>query len=267
MKGIVFDLKRFATHDGPGIRTSVFLKGCPLKCLWCHNPESINPKPEMITILDRKKCLDLSSSCTTHQIGREISSQDLFKELIKDKPFFEESGGGLTFTGGEPLLQSDFLLELLTQAKTEKIHTAVDTSGFADFAIFEKINPFTDLYLYDLKIIHTQSHLKYTQVENSIILENLKKLNKIARKIYIRIPLIPDLTDHEDNIHQICEFVQDYNTVEEISLLPFNSLYLSKYQRFNMKSALKNTVRQSDKHLLHLKQIAESYHLKVNIGG
>jgi len=267
MNGVVFDLKRFATHDGPGIRTSVFLKGCPLNCLWCHNPESINPLPETITLLDKKKCLNLSSSKTIHSVGKEITADLLFSELVKDKIFFDESNGGLTFTGGEPLFQPDFLLHLLKLAKHHAIHTAVDTSGFADYSVFKSINPFTDLYLFDLKLMNPDLHHKYTGVSNSIILDNLANLNTDQKSVILRIPLIPDITDTFENISEIADFSSHLNNVISVSLLPFNPLYQSKCRRFNLKTSLSNITKQSDSHLQNLKKILEASNLTVNIGG
>lgn len=274
MNGIVFDLKKFATHDGPGIRTSVFFKGCPLKCQWCHNPESIYPLPEEIIIYDRQKCLNLSSSKTIHTIGKEISAVSLFDEIIKDKVFFEESKGGVTFTGGEPLMQSDFLLEMLMLCKNSNIHTAVDTSGFAPFSEFERINEYVDLYLYDLKLFDSKKHIQYTQQDNALIIDNFMKLQTIAKEIIIRIPLIPEINDTDDHIKEILNFLSSaFNQVDcsdkqphsfkEINLLPFNNLFESKYHKFHLKHSLKHLKKQNDKRLTELKALVESYHFKV----
>ncbi len=275
MNGIVFDLKKFATHDGPGIRTSVFFKGCPLKCQWCHNPESIYPLPEEIIFYDRQKCLNLSSSKTIHTIGKEISAEALFDEILKDKIFFDESNGGVTFTGGEPLMQSDFLLEILMLCKKENIHTAVDTSGFAPFNAFEKINHYVDLYLYDMKLYHSEKHIQYTQQDNALIHENLVKLQSIAKEIIIRIPLIPQINDSNEEIEAILSFLnsainqcdlskKQAHPVKEINLLPFNTLFESKYHKFHLNHSLKHLNKQSDERLAELKALVEHYHFKVN---
>jgi pyruvate formate lyase activating enzyme len=267
MNGIVFDLKRFATHDGPGIRTSVFLKGCPLKCQWCHNPESINPQPEEIIIYDRKKSLNLSCSTTIHQIGKEISAEELFNEFKKDKIFYEESNGGVTFTGGEPLFQTPFLKELLQLCKSEGIHTALDTSGYADFESFKQINDLVDLYLYDLKLMDPEQHLKYTLTDNQLILDNLQKLNSIAKNIWIRIPLIPGINDTQENIQASANFLSHLIPKREVCLLPFNSLFENKYHKFKKSPQLNGLKRQNEDKLAEIKSVFETSQLSVQIGG
>jgi pyruvate formate lyase activating enzyme len=177
-KGFIFDIKKYSINDGPGIRTTVFLKGCPLNCLWCHNPESRNMKPERISASSYSWNF-YSQSCDPEIIGREASTNEIFGEIKKDIPFYEESSGGVTFSGGEPLLQINFLKSLLTICKTSGIHTAVDTSGYVPYANFETILSLTDLFLFDIKIVSEELHHKYTGVSNKLIMENLQKLTSI----------------------------------------------------------------------------------------
>ena len=173
LKGLIFDIKRFAVHDGPGIRTSVFLKGCPCSCRWCHNPESIKPYPQKIS---KTISLDGKTFKKEEFIGSSMCVFDVMSEIRKDKIFYDESGGGVTFSGGEPLMQSEFLLELLKECKNENIHTTVDTSGFVNEGKLLEIIDYVDLFLYDLKLINNELHKKYTGVSNKMILQNIQIL-------------------------------------------------------------------------------------------
>lgn len=188
MGGVVFDIKRFAVHDGPGIRTTVFLKGCPLRCRWCHNPESLEASP-----CELPKTYHIGTSTFTEMetVGREMSVEELMRELRKEKVFMDESGGGVTFSGGEPLFQPAFLKEMLMACKAEGMHTVVDTSGYAASTVLDSILPFTDLFLFDLKIIDTEIHSHWTGVGNSIILANFDRLISAGARVRVRIPLIP----------------------------------------------------------------------------
>lgn len=188
MGGVVFDIKRFAVHDGPGIRTTVFLKGCPLRCRWCHNPESLEASP-----CELPKTYHIGTSTFTEMetVGREMSVEELMHELRKEKVFMDESGGGVTFSGGEPLFQPAFLKEMLMACKAEGMHTVVDTSGYAASTVLDSILPFTDLFLFDLKIIDTEIHSHWTGVGNSIILANFDRLISAGARVRVRIPLIP----------------------------------------------------------------------------
>jgi len=266
LKGIVFDIKKFAVHDGPGIRTTVFLKGCPLKCQWCQNPESINPKCETIIKINRKKNLNLSYSETKEVFGREVSADEIFDEVKKDMLFYE-NGGGVTFSGGEPLMQVDFLLELLKKSKSEDFHTAVDTSGMSEFMNFEKILPFTDLFLYDIKIFNDELHKKFTGVSNKTILGNLKKIIAAGANIKVRIPLIPAITDTHENIDRITDFLNNTKKIKQIDILPFNTIYKNKYLKMNLENNLKGLERQSEKKLEEIRKLIVSKGFEVQIGG
>lgn len=267
MKGIVFDIKKYAIHDGPGIRTTIFLKGCPLKCIWCHNPESIKPECETITIINRKKALNLSYSETKEVFGREISSDEIFEEIKKDLLFYDDSGGGVTFSGGEPMMQPEFLLDLLKRCREYDIHTVVDTSGMARWQDFEKVSEFTNLFLYDLKIFDSAQHLKYTGVKNEQILDNLEKLTKQGSKVRVRIPLIPEITDTPGNVGAIVGLVKELPNITGVDILPFNTIYESKYKKMNQKNKLANLKKQSSEYLNKLKADIEEAGFVVKIGG
>lgn len=265
MKGIVFDIKRFAVHDGPGIRVTAFLKGCPLACRWCHNPESISPLictvPKTVRISDKTFVED-------ETVGYEISPEDLMKEFRKEQVFMEESGGGITFSGGEPLVQPEFLAASLRLCKKENFHTAVDTSGFSLWKNFEAIMPFTDLFLYDIKSMNDDVHKAYTGVSNRLILENLFRLLQAGVRIRIRIPMIDRITFTPENIEQTIAFLKNMpSPVEGVDLLPYHNTASHKYIRFNIKNELKETPSMTKNELAEIKYIFESAGFMTGIGG
>ncbi|NOR45629.1 MAG: glycyl-radical enzyme activating protein [Candidatus Delongbacteria bacterium] len=246
MKGTIFNIQKFSLHDGPGIRTTVFFKGCPLSCVWCHNPESINGNIE--TTFTEEKCIDCdickgirdistAEKCPAdaiETIGYKVSVDELFSEIEKDKEYYETSNGGVTFSGGEPLLQSDFLLEILKKCKENGIHTSIDTCGHVRQSDLEKINEYVDLYLYDLKLIDNELHKSYTALGNDLILENLKYLSEKGKRIFLRLPLIPEVTDTEKNISEIIEFLKGIN-FEQINLLSYHGYAKNKYIKLGME--------------------------------
>ena len=250
-KAIFFDIQRNSFVDGPGIRTTVFFKGCNLRCAWCHNPESQSAKPQMMFYKDKctgcGKCksvcpyhleqCELCGKCTLYcpvdarkVCGKEHTVDEVLKEVLKDKAFYETSGGGVTFSGGECMLQIDFLVEILKKCKENGIHTAVDTAGHIPFESFEKILPYTDLFLYDIKIFDSQKHKQYVGVGNELILENLKKLFERKVKLWIRIPIIPDVNDSIEEIQKIKDFLKTIGTAEKIELLPYHAMGENKYR-------------------------------------
>jgi len=237
--GMIFDIKKFAVHDGPGIRTTVFMKGCPLNCIWCHNPESRSNEYEKI--VKKTKVVGKEFSAETF-IGKEVNTSEVIFEVLKDKIFYEESKGGVTFSGGEPLMQSEFLRELLETSKGNELHTAVDTCGFAARKVFVKILPFTDLILYDLKLINDKLHKKYTGVSNKQIIENLQFLISEKVNVIIRIPLIPTITDTEENISEIIRYLHEVNYEGQINLLPFHKTANNKYKNLNMINPMENLI-------------------------
>ena len=259
--GIIFDIKKYAIHDGPGIRTTIFFKGCSMDCQWCHNPESKNFGIEEFIVKDRVKNTE-----KVEKIGYKISVDKVIHIINKDKVFYEESGGGATFSGGEPLVQANFLLELLKECKRSNIHTAVDTSGEANWKDFEKIQKYVDLFLYDLKLIDDDLHKKYTGVSNKKVHRNLQKLIEKNNKIDIRVPLIPGITDTEKNIDDITKFLKNILSFPKVTLLAYNPLNRDKLDRFNLVKSMGNLRVQSDKKLFEIKQQFINNEIDASIG-
>ena len=259
--GLIFDLQKFSVQDGPGIRTTVFFKGCPLKCAWCHNPESKNPHTEVMQLNTG------NTSQSSVRFGYEISVENLMREIDKDAVFYEESGGGVTFSGGEPFMQIEFLYSLLKACKIRNYHTAIDTCGFTEWENFEKINSLVDIYLYDLKLIDNDKHLKYTGVSNRLILDNLQRLDSLPARIIIRIPLIPDITDTSENLSELVAQLIELKNTLEIDLLPYNKLGEDKCQRFGLEYKIAGQDVQNEVALQRIRDMFYSAGLNVRIGG
>jgi pyruvate formate lyase activating enzyme len=263
--GVIFDIKRFAVHDGPGIRTTVFLKGCPLSCWWCHNPESIGLKPQVFT---KKVRLGGKFFFDEETIGREMPVAEVMTEVLKEQLVMEESCGGVTFSGGEPMVQHLFLSDLLKQSKYEGLHTAIDTSGFVQKELFEKILPYADMFLYDLKVMEARLHLKYTGVNNHLILSNLKFLAFSGKSIRLRIPLINGINTHELNLAKTISFLKPLkDNIERIDLLPYHRIGKSKYSRFGVDYKLNGNEEVPENELSGIKTRFETEGFQVNIGG
>ena len=274
-KAMIFDIQRNSFVDGPGIRTTVFFKGCNLRCKWCHNPESQSFENQMMFYKDKctgcgkchevcpnhlKKC-DFCGKCELYCpaearkiCGREYTSDEVLAEVIKDKAFYDNSGGGVTFSGGECMLQLDFLCEILEKCKSAGIHTAVDTAGNVPWKSFEKILPFTDLFLYDIKAFGAELHRKGTSVSNELILENLKNLSGRA-DIIVRIPVIGGYNDNDEEIRQIADFLKQIKIIKA-ELLPYHAMGEHKYtalgrntESFNVPN--KNFMNRSRQLLSH----------------
>ena len=265
--GYVFDIKKFSLHDGPGIRTTVFLKGCPLVCPWCHNPESQSPDPEVFirsercllcgrcievcpedaismdengTVTDFSKCLHCGT-CAYHCpadareiVGTQMSVNELLEIIKRDRLFYDESGGGVTFSGGEPLAQSEFLIRLLKACAREEIHRAVDTTGLIEKSRLSQVAEETDLFLYDLKLIDPEDHRLHTGVDNQVILENLRWLSGQGFEMIVRIPVIPGVNDDESNVDALATFLLSLKNTPPINLLPFHQLAKSKHRKFGI---------------------------------
>jgi pyruvate formate lyase activating enzyme len=260
--GICFNIQRYSVHDGPGIRTTVFLKGCPLSCGWCHNPEGRQPDPEILFVADRcmacgecaevcpnpppvgagdgddrvrcqycGRCAEVCVTGARRLVGRQISVEDLLEEVERDRPFYEESGGGVTFSGGEPLLQGEFLLASLQECRETGLHTAVDTSGCAESKLMLQVAGLTDLILYDLKIMNEERHQELLGAPLGPILDNLRALDEAGMEIWIRFPLIPGLTDEADNLEALGKMVRSLKNTRRIHLLPFHRTAADKYTR------------------------------------
>jgi pyruvate formate lyase activating enzyme len=264
--GVIFDLKRFAIHDGPGIRTTVFFKGCPLRCWWCHNPESHKTLPEKFDGCNIRSNINHSLS-SQDEVGREVTITELMEEIEKDSVFYEESGGGVTFSGGEPTMQPDFLLSLLTKCKERGLHTTVDTSGYAPSRIFEKISSFTDLFLYDLKMMNDKLHQKYTCVSNKLIHKNLKWLDDKHKNISIRIPVVPGITDTKLNITEIINFLLKLENISEVNLLPYHKAGEGKYSRFKKENKLPMIKTPENGYMEKVVEQFKKLPNKIKIGG
>ena len=274
MTGTIFDIQRFSVHDGPGIRTTVFMKGCPLRCIWCHNPEG-HIKEIQLQCFENKciscgsckgeRTLKSAEHCPVgalYACGKEIDADGLLSEILKDKPFYGNTGG-VTFSGGECLLQADFVSEVLKKAKAEGLHTAVDTCGYAAWESIEKTLDHCDLYLYDVKCIDKQTHIKYTGVDNSLILENLKKLSDTGKEIWIRIPLIPDFNNTESEITKIADFILTLPSVRQVTLMPYHSLGSDKYKALGLEYKYDREKKILDTELEGFKKIFENKKIKL----
>ena len=243
----IFDIQRTSFVDGPGIRTTEFLKGCNLRCAWCHNPESQNPHYEMMIYKNKcvkcgkckekcsnalKKC-NLCGECVAHCLygareicGKEVTIEEVIPEILKDKVLYQNSNGGVTFSGGECMLQIDFLEAILKRCKEEGVHTAVDTAGHVSFDKFDRILPYTDLFLYDLKICDNEKHKRFVGVSNEVIISNLKKLISLKKRIWVRVPVIQGINDTADEILAIADICSG---AEKIELLPYHAMGEHKY--------------------------------------
>jgi len=265
VKGIIFDIKRYAIHDGPGIRTTVFLKGCAANCWWCHNPESQSLEIEKII---RKNLFDDQFFEEEEPIGKVMTTEQVMNEIGKDQVFYDESGGGVTFSGGEPLIQPDFLRELLILCKNKSMHTTLDTTGYAIEDVFRSVLPYVDLFLYDIKFIDDKRHQKFTGVSNELILNNLKILMNSTKRTVLRFPVIPGITDNEDNIEQIIDFIVHLNRNEiDMDILPYHKIARHKYEKLQKEYLMGSTDPPSEEEMLKLKHKLEFAGLRVNIGG
>ena len=269
--GIVFDIRKYSIHDGPGIRTTVFFKGCPLFCDWCHNPESRAFKLELIFRSNRcilcESCLEACTSgaitrvgdmivtdqekCRTsgecvlvcdaearELVGRRMSVDEVMEEIEADRAFYDQSGGGVTFSGGEPLAQPAFLTSLLVACKERDLHTSLDTSGFAGWSVVDRIRTYVDLFLYDLKLMDNVRHRRFTGVSNQKILANLRSLSELGHRILIRIPVIPGINDDEDNLRQTGAFLASLPVQPAVELLAYHQSGLAKYDSLGLEYRL-----------------------------
>ncbi len=259
-QGTIFKIKKYALHDGPGIRTTVFLKGCPLSCRWCHNPESIHPDPQP---MERPA----GSFGGPETMGREVSTAEIMAEVEKDRLFYDESGGGVTFSGGEPLMQPDFLHSLLAECRERELHAALDTSGFAPPETLERVLPLVDLLLFDLKLMNEALHRKHTGRSNTRILTNLKIAAMSGRELRIRVPLIPGITDTDDNTAQTAAFIASLGADACVDLLPWHRIAEEKYNRLGMENRMGKTPPLSGERVESIRKRFTLSGLRTTIGG
>jgi len=299
IKAIVFNISRYAVHDGPGIRTTVFLKGCPLNCPWCHNPEGINPKPEIMFLQNRCiDCRDCVKVCGKAAISKngifevdytkcdlcgdcveaccsgalEIAGNEMFVEEImeiieRDIPFYEQSGGGVTFSGGEPAMQHEFLYRMLEKCRNRGINTALDTSGYIKPEIMTGLAETADLILYDIKMMNPEKHKELTGVSNELILKNLKMLAEDGAEIIARLPLIPSVNDSAEEIEAICRFIKDNTNITQMNILPFHQIGREKFRRLGIEYKFGGVEEPPELKIKEISNIIRDYDIEVFIGG
>jgi pyruvate formate lyase activating enzyme len=298
--GLIFNIQKYSVHDGPGIRTTVFLKGCPLDCPWCHNPESISRRREIIVLENRcigcgecrlacrygtaipgdgglparNEICDLCGACVDacptearRVIGREMSVTELLHCVLADQAFYESSGGGVTFSGGEPLSQPEFLRDALESCQAHGVHTAVDTCGLARLEHLLAIAPFTGLFLYDLKFMNEAKHRRYTGVSNTLILSNLETLGRIHPRIWIRIPVIPGINDGDAELEASARFVAGIPGVRQVNLLPFHRTGLPKNTRLGRDHGMANVQPPTPAAMVRAAGIFSRHGLTAKTGG
>lgn len=265
MKGLLFDIKRFAIHDGPGIRTTLFFKGCPMKCPWCQNPESRCFGNSTYIHVDK---LEEKTFSKTKNIAGWMTVKEVISEIEKERVFFEESGGGVTFSGGEPFSQFEFLSDLLCECRKRNFHTALDTTGYVKTENLKKIYNKIDLFLYDLKLINKRYHKKYTGVSNKIIIDNLKWLIEKNKEVRIRFPLVPGYNDSEKNIDDMKSFLGEFHPkIKHIDLLPYHKLAEAKANRFGLEEQLTDIAEPDPVKIESVKKKFEEIGFIVKTGG
>ncbi len=262
--GLIFDIRRFCVHDGPGIRTTLFFKGCPLNCLWCHNPESINPGKEHI---QKPYKLGDETICKDEVIGQDYSIDDLLDTLIRDHDFYQASKGGVTLSGGEPMMQFDFILGLCTELKKQGIHIALDTSGFAPPHQYIAIGKHIDLVLFDIKHLDPVKHKAYTGQDNEQILNNLDLILGQKLRVFIRFPLIPGINDDDRNLSAMRDLLIRYPQIEELHILPYHRIANSKYQSLGREFPTDGIMPPSEEYLECAASFLQNQNATIKIGG
>ncbi len=290
-KGLIFNIQRFSIHDGPGIRTVIFFKGCPLRCLWCHNPEGQVQKKELVLWKERcmgcntclkvcpnsavynpsecslcGKCVEECPAEAREIAGKDMTLEEVIEEILKDRVFYEQSKGGVTLSGGEPLLQQDFIIPLLKKLKKIGIHTAIETCGYAPKEILFKASEYTDLFLFDIKLMDEESHKKYTGVSNKLILQNLRMLSSTQKNIILRIPVIPGVNNNSENFDKTAELVLSLG-LKEVHLLPFHQGGSEKYKRLGRAYKFEETNALKKEDLKNFATILKEKGVSVKIGG
>ena len=255
-KGRIFDIQRFSVHDGPGIRTIIFLKGCVLRCKWCCNPESQNFAIE-----------EMVQGGKTKTVGRDVTVAEVMETIKRDTNYYRRSGGGVTLSGGESLCQPEFATALLKACKENSINTAMESTGAVKYEIIEQYLPYLDLFLMDIKHIDSKKHEQFTSRSNERILENAKKIAKNAKKLIIRVPVIPTFNDTEEEILSIARFAETLPNVEELHLLPYHRFGQDKYKGLGRTYELADLVPPTEEKMQSLLRVVQTTRLKCQIGG
>ena len=302
-KGIVFNIQHYSIHDGPGIRTTVFINGCPLRCVWCQNPESLSMIPSIffasekctgcgkcvetcpqkaITVVNGKsstnralckgcgKCAEVCPNEARDLIGKEMTAGEVFKDVNSDAIFYQRSGGGVTVSGGDPVAQPEFVIAILKMCKDAGLHTALETSGVAEWHAFKKILAYTDMVLYDFKHMNGEEHKKFTGKSNKLVLENAKKIIVEFPQIAFvaRVPVIPGYNDSEENIVMIARFIaEELGDSIKVHLLPYHKLGTTKYERLEDTGKIIHVEPPNDEHMEELRKLVESFGLAAAVGG
>lgn len=297
--GIVFDIRRFSIHDGPGIRTAVFFQGCPLACAWCHNPEGMAARPALVyresrclrcgaclaacpqgaialhddaVHTDRDLCIrcgacaEVCYAGARELAGRTMTVAEVLAEIERDTVFYDESGGGVTFSGGEPLLQAEFLLELARACRVRALHAALDTCGFAPWEVLGRVREYIDLFLYDVKLIDEDRHRRCTGVSNALILENLRWLAGLGHRIILRLPLIPGVNDDAGNVRATGALAAALR-IPRVDVLPYHRAGVDKYERLGADYALPDARPPTAQEVEAVVEVLQEFGLQVSIGG
>ena len=256
IKGRIFDIQRFSVHDGGGIRTIVFLKGCPLRCKWCCNPEGQHYNVEKMTLGGKEKI-----------VGQDVTVGEIIDIVERDRIYYRRSGGGLTLSGGESLTQPDFAVTLLKTAKERGINTAMESTGFADFSVISRYLPYLDLYLMDIKHMNSAKHKEFTSQPNELILENAKKITDAGARLIVRTPVIPTFNATKEEIGEIAKFASSLKGVTQMHILPYHRIGTDKYKGLNRDYSLTGIEPPSKELMNELLEVVNSYGLKGQIGG
>jgi pyruvate formate lyase activating enzyme len=255
-KGRIFDIQRFSVHDGPGVRTIVFLKGCFLRCRWCCNPESQKYEIERMTLNGKEKI-----------VGKDVTVGEVMEIIERDRIYYRRSGGGVTLSGGECLAQPEFAADILYACHERGINTAIESTGFADFEKIQMLLPNLDLFLMDIKHINSDKHKEYTTQPNERILENARKISESGVKLIIRVPVIPEFNSSQEEIREIANFAKTLDGVTELHLLPYHRLGEPKYEGLGREYLMKDAENIPEPQMQGLKRIVEETGLKCHIGG
>ena len=256
VRGRIFDIQRFSTHDGPGVRTIVFLKGCPLRCRWCCNPESQNYEVQL-----------MKQKGKTKTVGYDTTVKEVIEEVMRDMPYYRRSGGGLTLSGGECLWQPDFAVALLKAAHENGINTAIETTGFADWEVIEQFIPEVDVFLMGIKHTNSAKHKEFTTRPNELILENARKIAEKAKRLIIRVPVIPGFNDTVEEIGEIAKFTASLPNVNEIHLLPYHRMGKDKYDGLGRPYLMGDVPSPTSAKMQELLAVCKSYGLTTHLGG